>query len=138
MATVLVVQHDRATADSISTALRAAGHCVHQCIGPEAYTCPVLQGESCDYVDEADVLVYGLGIQPIGLETDTMLLRLLRWIHPSAPLVVVDDRPAGSGPIENPALEDRFVQLMPWPLEPERVVETVVEALAWRPKIGAA
>ncbi len=138
MATVLVVQHDRETADCISTALRAAGHRVHQCIGPEAYSCPVLQGESCDYVDEADVLVYGLGLQPIGLETDAVLLRLLRWIHPSAPLVVVDDRPAGSEAVADLAFEDRFVQLVPAPLEPERVVSTVVEALAWRPTVGAA
>lgn len=138
MATVLVVQHDRETADCISTALRAAGHRVHQCIGPEAYSCPVLQGESCDYVDEADVLVYGLGLQPIGLETDTVLLRLLHWVHPTAPLIVVDDRPAGTAKAEDLALKDRFVQVLPSPIEPERVVSTVVEALAWRPTVGAA
>ncbi len=138
MATVLVVQHDRETADDISTALRAAGHRVHQCIGPEAYSCPILQGESCDYVDEADVLVYGLGLQPIGLETDTVLLRLLHWIHPSAPLIVVDDRPTGSGQIADLALEDRFVQMLPARCEPERVASAVVEALAHRPAVGAA
>ncbi len=141
MATVLVVQHDRDTADCISTALRAAGHRVHQCIGPEAFSCPILQGESCDYVDEADVLVYGLGLQPIGLETDTVLLRLLHWAHPTAPLIVVDDRPAGSQASEMMAdlpLRDRFVQVIQAPTEPERVVSAVVEALAWRPTVGAA
>lgn len=138
MATVLVVQHDRETADCISTALRAAGHSVHQCIGPEAYSCPVLQGETCDYVDEADVLVYGLGLQPIGPETDTVLLRLLRWIHPTAPLIVLDDRPAGPGQVADLVSQDRFVQVLQAPFEPERVVSTVVEALAWRPAVGAA
>ncbi len=138
MATVLVVQHDRETADCISTALRAAGHRVHQCIGPEAYSCPVLQGEGCDYVDEADVLVYGLGLQPIGPETDTVLLRLLRWSHPNAPLIVVDDRPAGSAQVEDLAPKDRVVQVLPASCEPERVVSTVVEALAWKPTVGAA
>ncbi len=138
MATVLVVQHDRETADSISTALRAAGHRVHQCIGPEAFSCPILQGEGCDYVDEADVLVYGLGLQPIGLETDTVLLRLLHWAHPSAPLIVVDDRPTGSEQVGDLSLGDRFVQVIPAPLESERIVSAVVEALAKRPTVGAA
>ncbi len=138
MATVLVVQHDRETADRISTALRAAGHRVHQCIGPEAYSCPILQGEGCDYADEADVLVYGLGLQPIGLETDAELLRLLHWLHPTAPLIVVDDRPAGLGQVADLGVRDRFVQILPAPFEPERVVSTVVEALAWRPTVGAA
>jgi DNA-binding response OmpR family regulator len=138
MASVLVVQHDRETADRVSTALRAAGHSVHQCIGPEAYSCPVLQGEGCDYVDEADVLVYGLGLQPIGLETDTVLLQLLRWVHPTAPLIVVDDRPAGAGQVAGLPIQDRFVQVIPTPCEPERVVSAVVEALARRPAVGAA
>ena len=138
MATVLVVQHDRETADCISTALRAAGHLVHQCCGPEAFNCPVLQGESCDFVDEADVLVYGLGLQPIGPETDTVLFRLLRWCNPGAPLIVVDDRPAASGQVADLVLQDRFVQVLPAPWEPERVVSVVAEALAWRPAIGAA
>jgi hypothetical protein len=138
MATVLVVQHDRETADGISTALRAAGHLVHQCCGPEAFSCPILQGEGCDYVDEADVLVYGLGLQPIGPESDTVLLRLLRWVRPTAPLIVVDDRLVGSGQVADLALQDRFVQVLSAPFEPERVVSTVVEALAWRPALGAA
>lgn len=138
MATVLVVQHDRETADGISTALRAAGHRVHQCYGPEAYNCPVLQGENCEFVDEADVLVYGLGLQPVGPETDTVLLRLLRWSNPAAPLIVVDDRPAGSGQVADLALRDRFVQILSTPCEPERVVSTVAEALAWNPAVGAA
>ena len=138
MANVLVVQHDRETAECISTALRAAGHSVHQCIGPEAFSCPILQGESCDLVDEADVLVYGLGLQPVGPESDTVLLRLLRWVKPAAPLIVVDDRPAGSAELAEMALQDRLVQVLPSPCEPERVVSTVVEVLSLRAVIGAA
>ena len=138
MTTVLVVQHDRETADCISNALRAKGHLVHQCCGPEAYKCPILQGESCDFVDEADVLVYGLGLQPIGPETDTVLLRLLRWSNPRAPLIVVDDRPAGSAQVADLLRQDRFVQVLSAPWEAERVVSIVTEALAWRPALGAA
>jgi hypothetical protein len=138
MATVLVVQHDRESADCISTALRAAGHQVHQCCGPEAYNCPILQGEKCEVVDEADVLVYGLGLQPIGPETDTVLFRLLRFSNPNAPLIVGDDRIEAAEQVADLALRDRYVQVLSAPCEPDRVVSVVTAALAWRPAIGVA
>jgi hypothetical protein len=138
VSTVLVVLSERGSAESISAALRAAGYIVHQCCGPEAYRCPVLEGEHCDFVDGADALVYGLGLQPIGPETDAVLFGMLRWINPTAPLIVVDDQWLGSIPVDELAIRDRLVRVLPSPLVPEEVVSCVTEALGRRRMLGAA
>jgi hypothetical protein len=135
---VIVVQHERQSADSISAALRAAGHVVHQCCGPEAFHCPVLEGEHCDFVDDSDVLVYGLGFQPVGPETDAVLLGLLRWTNPTAPLIVTDEAGLVAAQVEALALRDRDVRVLRSPVTPELVVSSVREALAARTLRGAA
>jgi hypothetical protein len=138
MTTVVVVQHERRSADTIASALRAAGYTVQACCGPEAYPCPILEGERCDFVDEADVLVYGLGLQPIGPETDAVLLGLLRWSKPGTPLIVADEHLPGAGRVGELAIRDRLVRVMPAPFTAEQVVQVVAEALAARPTPGAA
>lgn len=136
MATVLVVQRERSSAERISAALRDAGYIVHQCCGPDAYHCPVLEGEPCDFVDEADALVYGLGLQPVGPDTDAVLLRLLRWTNPGAPLIVADDEWLAGGNVEQLAVRDRFVRILPAPFAPEQVVTSFAEALSSRLAVG--
>lgn len=130
MTTVLVVEHERGLADEITLALRTAGYHIRQCCGPEAYHCPILDGERCDFVDEADLLIYGVGLEPVGPETDAILHGLLRFGSPATPLIIVDDQSTRTEAIETLASRDRLVRILRTPYSAEQVVQTVAEALA--------
>ena len=58
MTRVLVVHHDIDLADQEVDSLRRMGYEPIECSGPSGYSCPVLRGEHCPAVDDADVLVY--------------------------------------------------------------------------------
>ena len=137
MTNVLVVEHERRLAEGIAQALRAAGHHVQECCGPEAYHCPILDGERCDFVDEADVLIYGVGLEPVGPETDVILHGLLRFGSPGTPLIVIDDRSTRTEAIEALASRDRLVRILRLPYSAEQVVQTVAEALAQKAASGS-
>jgi len=86
MTRVLVVHHDVDVADIEVDELRRAGYEVDQCGGPHAGgSCPVLNGEPCWQVDEADVLVYDMWASDDG---GRELIEELRDLHPDKPVVV--------------------------------------------------
>jgi len=86
MTRVLVVHHDIDVADIEVDELRRAGYEVDQCAGPiGGDACPVLRGEPCWQVDEADVLVYDMWASGDGHRE---LIEELRELHPNKPLVV--------------------------------------------------
>jgi DNA-binding NtrC family response regulator len=83
---VLVVHHDIDVADIEVDELRRAGYEVDQCAGPiGSDACPVLRGEPCWQVAEADVLVYDMWASGDGSRE---LIEELRDLHPDKPLVV--------------------------------------------------
>jgi DNA-binding NtrC family response regulator len=101
MTRVLVVHHDVDVADIEVDDLRRAGYEVDQCAGPVGGdACPVLQGQPCWQVDQADVLVYdewAAGDGRRGLIDD------LREVHPDKPVVLTSgglllDWVEGEGP----------------------------------------
>lgn len=86
MTRVLVVHHDIDVADIEVDELRRAGYEVDQCAGPiGSDACPVLHGEPCWQVDEADVLVYDMWASGDGHKE---LIEDIRDIHPDKPVVV--------------------------------------------------
>lgn len=86
MTRVLVVHHDIDVADIEVDELRRAGYEVDQCAGPiGSDACPVLRGEPCWQVAEADVLVYDMWASGDGSRE---LIEELRDLHPDKPLVV--------------------------------------------------
>jgi DNA-binding NtrC family response regulator len=88
MTRVLVVHHDRDIADDQAETLRRAGYVVQECAGPSCAPCPVIRGEACLAVDEADVLVYD--VWAAGESGDERLLvEHLREQHPETPLVLI-------------------------------------------------
>lgn len=86
MTRVLVVHHDVDVADIEVDELRRAGYEVDQCAGPVGTdACPVLHGEPCWQVDDADVLVYDMWASGDGHRE---LIEDIRNIHPDKPVVV--------------------------------------------------
>jgi len=87
MTHVLVVHHDPDMADQESDWLRAAGYSVTECAGPTYGSCPVLRGEHCPAVHEADVLVYDVWAAG-DTESERELIDRLRDLHPTIPIVL--------------------------------------------------
>ena len=86
MTRVLVVHHDIDVADIEVDELRRAGYEVDQCAGPiGGDACPVLHGEPCWQVEEADVLVYDMWASGDGHRE---LIEDIRELHPDKPVVV--------------------------------------------------
>jgi DNA-binding NtrC family response regulator len=85
---VLVVHHDRDIADDQAETLRRAGYVVQECAGPTCGPCPVIRGDTCPAVEDADVLVYDVwATGDSGVEQT--LIHHLREQHPETPLVLV-------------------------------------------------
>jgi len=86
MTRVLVVHHDVDVADIEVDQLRRAGYEVDQCAGPiGGDPCPVMRGESCWQVDQADALVYDVWASRDGR---CALIEDLRDLYPDKPIVL--------------------------------------------------
>lgn len=87
MTTVLVVNHDLDVADQEADSLRRRGYRVVQCSGPSEWTCPILSGDTCPWVADADVLLYDVWAtgEPSGAR---QLIEGLRELHPTVPIVL--------------------------------------------------
>jgi DNA-binding NtrC family response regulator len=87
MTRVLVVHHDIDLADQEIDSLRRLGYEPIGCAGPAGSPCPVLRGEHCPDVHNADVLVYD-----VWSTTETgsgrTLIEGLREMHPEIPIVL--------------------------------------------------
>jgi hypothetical protein len=87
MTRVLVVHHDIDLADQEVDSLRRLGYDPFQCSGPSGHACPVLRGQHCPDVHEADVLVYDVwSTQESG--SGRTLIEGLREMHPEIPMVL--------------------------------------------------
>ena len=87
MTRVLVVHHDIDLADQEVDTLRRLGYEPVGCAGPAGSPCPVLRGEHCPDVHDADVLVYD-----VWSTTESgggrSLIESLREMHPETPIVL--------------------------------------------------
>jgi hypothetical protein len=87
MTRVLVVHHDIDLADQEVDSLRRLGYEPVECAGPAGSACPVLRGQHCPDVHDADVLVYD-----VWSTTESgggkNLIEGLREMHPEIPIVL--------------------------------------------------
>lgn len=84
---VLVVHHDIDLADQEVESLRRLGYEPVECAGPSGSSCPVLRGEHCSYVHDADVLVYDVWSTTESF-SGRSLIEGLREMHPEIPIVL--------------------------------------------------
>jgi len=87
MTKVLVVHRDPDMADQEADWLRRDGFTVIQCSGPTYGPCPVMSGQDCPAVDEADVLVYDVWASGDS-EYEKALIERIRDAHPGTPMVL--------------------------------------------------
>ncbi len=87
MTRVLVVHHDIDLADQEVDSLRRLGYEPVECSGPAGFPCPVLRGEHCPQVHEADVL-----LSDVWSTTESgggkALIEGLREMHPEIPIIL--------------------------------------------------
>jgi hypothetical protein len=87
MTTVIVVHHDIDLADQEVDSLRRLGYDPVECAGPSSSSCPVLRGEHCPWIHDADVLLYDVWSTTESGGGRT-LIEGLREMHPEIPLVL--------------------------------------------------
>ncbi len=87
MTRVLVVHHDIDLADQEVDTLRRLGYEPVECAGPSGSACPVLRGEDCPDVANADVLLYDVWSTTESGGGRT-LIEGLREMHPEIPIVL--------------------------------------------------
>jgi hypothetical protein len=87
MTRVLVVHHDIDIGDQEVDSLRRLGYEPIGCAGPAGSPCPILRGEECPDVAEADVLVYDVW-STTGSDSGRTLIQRLREMHPETPIVL--------------------------------------------------
>jgi DNA-binding NtrC family response regulator len=68
-----------------AAALEAAGYDVTTCEGPDTHPCPVLDGQPCEYLEDADVVVYDLDLDD---PQHRDVLTSVRERYPRLPVVV--------------------------------------------------
>ena len=87
MTRVLVVHHDIDLADQEVDSLRRLGYEPVECSGPAGSPCPVLRGEDCPAVADADVLLYDAfaTTEPAGGQR---MLEGLQRMYPGKPIVI--------------------------------------------------
>ncbi len=108
-------------------ALTAAGFEVLSCLGPGGPTgraCPLVTGDRCDMVDQADVIINGLG-------PDHLAIYLIERVEGHRVCLLMDDENAGQlGNI----LEG--VDVHPVMISGEELAQCLRDALAERPVEG--
>ncbi len=87
MTRVLVVHHDIDIGDQEIDSLRRLGYEPFGCAGPSGAPCPVLRGEHCPDIHDADVLVYDVWSTSESAGGRT-LIEGLREMHPDIPIVL--------------------------------------------------
>ena len=87
MTRVLVVHHDIELADQEVDSLRRLGYEPVECSGPQDSACPVLRGEDCPDVADADVLVYDAFSTNDPASRQQLVDNLVR-MYPSTPIVI--------------------------------------------------
>jgi hypothetical protein len=87
MTRVLVVHHDIDLGDQEVESLRRLGYEPVGCAGPAGSACPVLRGQHCPDVHDADVLVYDVWSTTESGGGRT-LIEGLREMHPEIPIVL--------------------------------------------------
>ena len=87
MTRVLVVHHDIDLADQEVDSLRRLGYEPFECSGPSGSPCPVMRGDDCPDVADADVLLYD-----VWSTTESgggqILVENLRRMYPDTPIVL--------------------------------------------------
>jgi hypothetical protein len=123
----VVIEHDDGAWQSAAArALERAGFDVACCGGPRQLPrgrCPLVEGTGCPLIDQADVVVNGLGLRD---PANRALLEALEATHPEIPLVVEAPRSALA------AFADELdrCHTVPFPVRSSKVlVETVCDAL---------
>ncbi len=87
MTRVIVVHHDIDIGDQEVDSLRRLGYDPVGCAGPTAGSCPILRGEDCPGIHDADVLVYDVWSTSESGGGRT-LIEGLREMHPEIPIVL--------------------------------------------------
>ena len=87
MTRVLVVHHDIDLADQEVDSLRRLGYEPVECAGPSERGCPVLRGEHCPTVHDADVILHDVWSTTESGGGQT-LIEGLREMHPEIPVVL--------------------------------------------------
>ena len=87
MTRVLVVHHDIDLGDQEVDTLRRLGYEPIGCAGPAGSPCPVLRGDHCPDVDDADVLLYDVW-STTESGSGKNLVERLREMHPEIPIVL--------------------------------------------------
>jgi DNA-binding NtrC family response regulator len=87
MTRVLVVHHDIDIEDQEIETLRRLGYEPVGCAGPSHTSCPIMRGEDCPEVAEADVLLYDVW-STTESGGGALLVKNLREMHPDIPMVL--------------------------------------------------
>ena len=97
--TLLVESNEPGVEISDFVAFRDAGFAVSACTGPgsDPAECPVVRGEPCALLDDADVVLFDLGGDP---PARSVVLAAMRTARPGLPIVVRSDDPAAVGATE--------------------------------------
>lgn len=81
----LLIEDPSATSFGDFARFRAYGFEVAVCAGPEFGGCPLVRGEPCPLVEDADVVLWALDLDD---PRSRAVLRTLRSTHPETPVVV--------------------------------------------------
>ena len=84
---VLIVHRSEGVTVAEADALSHLGYEVEMCSGPAYNACPVLRGEPCPAVENADVLVYDMWATTES-ESGRRLIEGLRDLYPEIPIVL--------------------------------------------------
>ena len=120
---VVIENHDPDAGEAVAELLRADGFDVAVCTGPERAGepgCPLVEGEACDVVDVADVILYDLDL---ARDRDREVLAAAKLQHPDTPIIaeVSTDQARQYAPL----LEDVIVVT---PYDPAHLRDAVVAA----------
>lgn len=120
MARILVECGNALVAMDRVEALEAAGHVVTTCPGPAHHDCPVLHGDPCGSIADADVIISSLGDRTLGVVLAT------ERIHPDKQILAVLTGPEVDGTTQ---ILDNLTVIPPG-IDDKALVAEVDDALA--------